>query len=513
MAENLQGDQAAERVVQIPRELPFIYRWVINDVLDTPSSLDQQYLEKLKLTVVLFGGGDLEWRYRVEAARRGERVCFLNLDHPTVPHWLWVNEVMFTEFGVRVPFSNFQQRLLNRASVAPSPLHPNPWSSICCFELVTEFLELAQDPETKKGYMSARPGKNRKIFALYEDSFHDFKGRYFKIFPVGDHRPFWLSLEGDGRFPPILERSGRFRDRSGHVSAAQRPPWKWLVMMSPLLVSGISFVHLLPEQSLPRRLVGRTRVVHEGGSSSEAGKETEQLVDISSPIREEEESLPASTSSWKRSGEESLAGSKRPRLSEGGSREFSAIDHSFDASGFIGFHLLGPQASEALRDYDLVESVRWAEWAMLRSATILKSIEPHLTVADEVERRNEKLVGDVKVLNLQKVVLEEEEADAIAAELKAEEDFKLAGTALEALRKEKDEEIERLKHREADLVSEAERLRGLVAEEKVRADLSEIFMSELKKQCEELVEDAKAAVSATKGALKAQLAILAPDFD
>ncbi|MED6165702.1 hypothetical protein PIB30_102180 [Stylosanthes scabra] len=43
MAENSQGDRAAA-AVQISRELPSIYRWVTNDVLGTPSSLDQQYL-------------------------------------------------------------------------------------------------------------------------------------------------------------------------------------------------------------------------------------------------------------------------------------------------------------------------------------------------------------------------------------------------------------------------------------------------------------------------------------
>ncbi|MED6138977.1 hypothetical protein PIB30_079540 [Stylosanthes scabra] len=191
-----------------------------------PSSLSQQYLDELKLTGVLFGGGDLERRYRVEAARRGKRVCFLNLDHPTVPHWLWVNEVIFTEFGVRIPFTDFQQRLLNRASVASSQLHPNAWSSIRCFELVTEFLVLPQDPEvflflfkfyssntsgkTKKEYMSVRLAKYHKLFGLFEDSIHDFKGRYFKIFPVGTHHPFWLSLEGDGRFPPYWSDQARF---------------------------------------------------------------------------------------------------------------------------------------------------------------------------------------------------------------------------------------------------------------------------------------------------------------
>ncbi|MED6167327.1 hypothetical protein PIB30_001750 [Stylosanthes scabra] len=57
--------------------------------------------------------------------------------------------------------------------------------------------------------MSVRPTKYRKIFGLFEDSFHDFKGRYFKILPVGTHRPFWLSLEGDGRFPSYwTDRAG-----------------------------------------------------------------------------------------------------------------------------------------------------------------------------------------------------------------------------------------------------------------------------------------------------------------
>ncbi|MED6212866.1 hypothetical protein PIB30_087573 [Stylosanthes scabra] len=80
---------------------------------------------------------------------------------------------------------------------------------------------------------------------------------------------------------------------------------------------------------------------------------------------------------------------------------------------------------EALRDYDPIESVRWAEWAMLRS--------------------------------------ENNEAK------------------LEALGKEKDEEIEQLKHREAELVLEVERFRGLDAEEKVRADLAEVSVSELQR--------------------------------
>ncbi|MED6201634.1 hypothetical protein PIB30_096986, partial [Stylosanthes scabra] len=75
---------------------------------------------------------------------------------------------------------------------------------------------------------------------------------------------------------------------------------------------------------------------------------------MSSPIWEEELRQP---SPKKCPANEGSVGSKRPRVSEGGSREFSAMDHSFEASGFIA--------------------------AMLRAATILKSVEPRLIVVDE----------------------------------------------------------------------------------------------------------------------------------
>ncbi|MED6191674.1 hypothetical protein PIB30_002481 [Stylosanthes scabra] len=188
------------------------------DILGSPSTLTEDYLKSLKESGVICGVGKEERNYRVELPRCGERICELNLEHPRVPHLLWVNEVMFTEFGVRIPFSFFQKRLLQRCFVAPSQFHLNAWSSIRCFELVTEYLELPQDLEvflylftvfspntegkSKKGYISVRPGKYRRIFGLYEESFHGFKGRYFKVFPIGDHPPFWLILERDaGRFP------------------------------------------------------------------------------------------------------------------------------------------------------------------------------------------------------------------------------------------------------------------------------------------------------------------------
>ncbi|MED6215067.1 hypothetical protein PIB30_109671 [Stylosanthes scabra] len=83
------------------------------------------------------------------------------------------------------------------------------------------------------------------------------------------------------------------------------------------------------------------------------------------------------------------------------------------------------------------------------------------------------------------------------------------------LEEEKGDEAEadRFRRREEGFRAEVERFRGLAVEEKVRADLAEASAAGLQQQCEDLAEDAKAAVAATEGALKAQLAILLPDFD
>ncbi|MED6122780.1 hypothetical protein PIB30_043071 [Stylosanthes scabra] len=472
---------------------------------------------------------------------------------------------------------NFQQRLLNRASVAPSQLHPNSWSSIRCFELVTEFLELPQDPEvflylfklyssntsgkTKKGYMSVRPGKHRKILALYEDSFHDFKGRYFKIFPVRNHRPFWLSLEGDGRFPPYWSNQADFeivpatyqrlnadqRDTADilvHLFAQNNLNPKFLMNNSDearkavveMAGNDVTLARLrrlirpapaksLPSpstavpqggaRSVPAESVGKTQAEPEGGSSTNVERASvgEQHVEISSPAEEEIPLPPPPSPKRRRSAVEDSSCPKRSRTLEGGSRDFCALDRSFDASGFVESHLLGPKAQEVLRDCDPLKSVRWDEWAMIQAATIMKSVEPRLSIVEEVGRRNVRLLADAKTLNLQKMVLEEEKVDAVRAKLKAEEDLKAVKAELEKLEREKNAEADRFQRREEGFQAEVEKFRGLAAEEKVRADLAEACTADLQKQCEDLAEDAKAAVAATEGALKAQLAILLPDFD
>ncbi|MED6172470.1 hypothetical protein PIB30_050404 [Stylosanthes scabra] len=491
---------------QMPHELNPLYDWVNRDVLGSPYTMTEEYLMETKNSGVIFGGGEEEGHYRVELPRQGERVCELNLEHPRVPHWLWVNEVMFTEFGVRIPFSPFQQRLLQRCFVAPSQFHPNTWSAIRCFELVTEFPELPQDPEVflylftvfspntegkaKKGYMSVRPRKGRKIFGLYEDSFQYFKGRYFKVFAVGDHPPFWLTLERDA-----VKMAGRNKTlanlRLYMVANPQGPP-----VLSP---SG-----------------GQASTsVTEGGGSSTVGGGADGRPEVSSPIREEEpeqqvEVVPPSPLG-KRANDEAITAQKRPRTSEGSQRDFCPMDRSFDASSYIENNFLDPRAREALQDYDPMESIHWVEWAMLRATTVMKSIEPRLTLADQWEHRCAKLTGDLKLLNQQKaeVEKEKEKEEAKSAKSKAEKDLEAAL----ADAKEKGVELQCLRDREAGLLVDVESTKKKLLEEKSRADHAEASLASAEQVRRELVKLAVDSVKATEDNLKEQILLLAPDFD
>ncbi|MED6151573.1 hypothetical protein PIB30_083784 [Stylosanthes scabra] len=469
----------------MPYELSPIYRWVSRDVLGAPPILSQAYLDELKLSEVIFGGGDMKGRYRVEASCPGDRVCYLNLDHPTVPNWLWVNKVMFTEFGIRVPFTDFQQRLLNRASVAPSQLHPNVCSVIRCFELVTDSLRLPQDPEvflylftlfspntegkTKKGYMSVRPGKHRKIFGLYEDSFHDFKGCLFKIFPVGKHRPFWLSLEGQGRFPRYWSRD----------AGMDYVPVTYKGLNADQKDTADILVKLFSERNLKPKTISSNPSEAREAIVDMAGKEVtlERLCPLIHPGASQ--SVPAIF--VPAPGPSKTPVEPQPILAGGDVAfpEGGGLSNVGGAEGLVH--------EEVLKDYDPMESIRWAEWASHRAATIMKSIEPWLIAADQWEGRCVKLNGDLKALDLQRIEAEKEKLVAEQARVKAKGDLKSLSGKLEALEREKVQEAERRKDRKSELEGEIRDLRKSVFDEKARADKVEASLAKSERSHEEVV--------------------------
>ncbi|MED6181256.1 hypothetical protein PIB30_017831 [Stylosanthes scabra] len=374
--------------------------------------------------------------------------------------------------------------------------------------------------------MSVRLTKGRKIFGLYEDSFHGFKGRYIKIIPVGDHRPFWLSLEGDGRFPSYwTDRAGfdvapvtyKVKMAGGDVTLNRlrhltRPSASVgaAVPVTPVVGHAESGPSTTARAVTPPGPTPEVVITPEQGSSNDGGRGVGEDREVFSPVRNEQQASPPSSN--RLSVPMGSSAAKRQRT-ESSACEFSPLDRSFDAPKFITENLLGPRAQEALRDYDPVESFRWVQWAMLKSATIVRFVEPRLTMMDEAERHNQRLVGDLKALNLQKVVLEEQLKDAAATKEKLEGDLKSAEKNLEILRQKKDEEVATIQGRVKDLESEVQKLKDSVAAEKARADLAEGKIPVLEKQRDENAEDAKAAVAAIEGVLKVQLAVLIPEFD
>ncbi|MED6165287.1 hypothetical protein PIB30_098151 [Stylosanthes scabra] len=437
---------------------------------------------------------ELEGRYRVEAARPGDRVCYLNLDHPTVPNWLWVNELMLTEFGVRVPFTDFQQRLLNRASIAPSQLHPNAWGG---------------SRRTGVG-MPACIMSRLPIKGLNTDQ-KDTADILVKLFSKRKLKPKTvLSNPSEAREAIV--------DMAGNEVTLER--LHRLIRPGSSQTAPVVFVPAPGSSKLPAepQSVSASGDVAfpEGGGSSNVGSAEGPTHEVSSPVQDE--TLPSSPSSphvrlGKRPADDVIVEPMRPRVSEGTNREFCSMDRSFDASGFIASNLLGPRAQEVLRDYDPMKSIRWAEWASLRSATIMKSIEPRLMAADQWESRCVKLNGNLKALNLQRIEAEKKKWVAEQARVKAEGDLKFLSGKLEALEKEKVQEAERRKDWEAELDQEIQDLRKSISEQKARADKAEASLAESEKGREELVRIAEDSVVATERALKDQVSLLLPEFD
>ncbi|XP_020960592.1 uncharacterized protein LOC110263538 [Arachis ipaensis] len=50
------------------------------------------------------------------------------------------------------------------------------------------------------GFISFRDNPNRRIFNLFEESYHDFKERFFKVERVDGTRPFFMTMEDEKRF-------------------------------------------------------------------------------------------------------------------------------------------------------------------------------------------------------------------------------------------------------------------------------------------------------------------------
>ncbi|RDX98501.1 hypothetical protein CR513_18559, partial [Mucuna pruriens] len=113
--------------------------------------------------------------------------------------FFYLYDTLHSKLGIRLPFSHFEQAVLQGLNVAPTQLHPNGWAYVRAFELLCEDLGKAPSlgvffwfytvKKTEKvGWTSLCSRPKRKLFQPFLASYKKFKTQFFKVTP-GDVDP------------------------------------------------------------------------------------------------------------------------------------------------------------------------------------------------------------------------------------------------------------------------------------------------------------------------------------
>ncbi|MED6194590.1 hypothetical protein PIB30_029968 [Stylosanthes scabra] len=130
------GKKRSCQDVKVPRPLNKVetrlYGWVEEAVFTQPLVVESHSLPEFRRNFPLTEDSRMEGDYVLEAAGPSDRVPFRAGEGET--HFLWVYKELFTRFGVRLPFSDFQRDVMTRCRVVVNQLHLNGWGFILTFE-------------------------------------------------------------------------------------------------------------------------------------------------------------------------------------------------------------------------------------------------------------------------------------------------------------------------------------------------------------------------------------------
>ncbi|MED6107132.1 hypothetical protein PIB30_011147 [Stylosanthes scabra] len=152
----------------MPANVPEDMDWVEDVVLLSKSVVDEELLASFREAHAICGTVAEESKYELVAPTLEERVCYYNFGHPEERHFIYMYECLFSKLGVRLPFTQFEQDVLYECQ--------------------------------KSRWASFRAREGRRIFTLYEESFHDFKNYYFKVRAIEGVRPFFENERGEYQF-------------------------------------------------------------------------------------------------------------------------------------------------------------------------------------------------------------------------------------------------------------------------------------------------------------------------
>ena len=109
---------------------------------------------------------------------------------------------IFKRLRLRLPFTFFEKDLLTELNVAPYQLHPNAWAFTRAFEILCnhfghpfstdvflQFFEVKN--QGNRSWVSLNSVSGRVILGLYQQSFKDWKGRFYMI-TSNEHSPTLL---------------------------------------------------------------------------------------------------------------------------------------------------------------------------------------------------------------------------------------------------------------------------------------------------------------------------------
>ncbi|XP_052115726.1 uncharacterized protein LOC107481146 [Arachis duranensis] len=191
-------------------------QWVDVTVLGEEPLVDAEFITHLRTHYRLCTSEEDEPKYELIIPGPEDRVCFGRVDE-AAPHFFFMYECMITRLGVFLPFSDFEISVLHHCRVAPTQLHPNSWGFLKIYQFISHALDFPTSLRiffflfhmtkpfsglnNKQQWVSFRAIQGRRIFTLFDESFHDFKNYFFKVQAVEGHHPFFLDEHSSPRFP------------------------------------------------------------------------------------------------------------------------------------------------------------------------------------------------------------------------------------------------------------------------------------------------------------------------
>ncbi|KOM40247.1 hypothetical protein LR48_Vigan04g044500 [Vigna angularis] len=196
-----------------PRNWPVVvgYDWAPHEVRQISSSFHHRRpLKDFAGSVSLVMAAEDASHFKLAVCQMTERVCHGPENNPT--DFFYAYATMFKDLKVLMPFSDFQMGVLRELNVAPTQLHPNGWAFMQAFSAICTGLALYPtpgaflyffhvQPHPSKPWVSLRTIGSRHLLSLFNSSYKDFKGDFFKVVPLEVGYQSFCFPDGRAKFP------------------------------------------------------------------------------------------------------------------------------------------------------------------------------------------------------------------------------------------------------------------------------------------------------------------------